>query len=131
MGAICRIKPGGLAFVALCCNSFSAMTLGCGCRLPLYGSFRSRGTSQRDAVFPLGNVGYGYVATGNLLCSRVVLLLWLCSSRGVRWILEQPRGSSVGLHPRFRLLQEHVRDAWQKRECALSSLAGRAVVVGK
>jgi hypothetical protein len=38
------------------------------------------------------------------MVSRVVLHLLLCTTMGVRWVLEQPKGSRLGHHPRFQFL---------------------------
>ena len=63
-------------------------------------------------MFPLGNEGCSYVRIGNILCSRSVPTTLGLQQHGpsvLRWILEQPRGSTVGLHPRFRELQRHIK----------------------
>lgn len=52
----------------------------------------------------MGNEGYEFVALGNLFLSRLVLAIWLCFSRGIRWVVEQPEGSSLPHHPRFQLI---------------------------
>ena len=105
-----RLRPGGLCIVALCCESFSAMCLGSILVLAWYWSWslparfwglvgfaglclRSRATSGRSIVFPLGHKAYAFVQRGNLLLCRVVLLLMLCSYKKARFLLEQPAGS--------------------------------------
>jgi len=89
-----RIARGGLLWLGLCCNSFSKM---------------SRGTHGRDFWRPLGNCGYGFVAVGNLLACRCILLIYVAVSRGLKFILEQPDGSSLPLHPRWEELLGHVQ----------------------
>ena len=51
---------------------------------------RSRYTSGRTLFLPLGNVGYYFVRKGNVLFSRVLLLLLVASARGSAWLVEQP-----------------------------------------
>ena len=67
---------------------------------------RSRATSGRGLLFPLGDTTRKFVADGNLLGSRVTLMLWICSARGLIWLVEQPEGSVFPLHPRW---QEFIR----------------------
>lgn len=52
----------------------------------------------------LGNAGYSFVNMGNILCSRLILMILICSAKGVRWVVEQPEGSSLPNHPRFQQL---------------------------
>lgn len=64
---------------------------------------RSSHTAGRDCFNSfLGNQGYSFVATGNLLCSRVALILWICLARSIRFVVEQPEGSSLPNHPRMQ-----------------------------
>lgn len=64
---------------------------------------RSCHTAGRDVWNNfLGNEGYSFVAIGNLLCSRMALLLLLCWARNIRWVVEQPEHSSLPNHPRFQ-----------------------------
>ena len=75
-------------------------------------SLRSVGTSQRDVFDRLGNSGYTYVATGNGLASRVVLLLYICSWKKLRWVVEQPGGSVFADHPRFQEFLQVAHATW-------------------
>ena len=75
---------------------------------------RSRGTHGRDHQFPLGNIGYKFVSLGNLLAARCCLLIYLAVSRGCRFVLEQPDGSSFPLLPRWQELLGHIQVAWCK-----------------
>ena len=50
---------------------------------------------------PEGNKGYEFVAAGNLLLIRRMMLLLVASSRGCRFLLEQPAQSCLSLHPRW------------------------------
>lgn len=63
---------------------------------------RSRATSGRSILFPLGDTDRRFVEQGNLLASRLILLLWVCASRGLLWVVEQPEGSVFPLHPRWQ-----------------------------
>ena len=75
---------------------------------------RSRVTHGRDFWRPLGNCGYGFVAVGNLLGCRCILLIYVAVSRGLKFILEQPDGSSLPLHPRWEELLGHVQALWME-----------------
>ncbi len=71
---------------------------------------RSSYTAGRDTWNNfLGNTGYEFVRTGNLLACRLVLMLLVCSSKGARWVVEQPEGSSLPHHPRFQELLSIVK----------------------
>ena len=61
---------------------------------------RCSGARQRSIIYPEGNHGYKFIATGNLLGIRTVLLALLAASRGVRFLIEQPEGSAFELLPR-------------------------------
>ena len=69
---------------------------------------RSRATSGRSVVFPNGNTGYDFVATGNLLATRTILLLLLLSVKKVRWLLEQPANSAFPDLERWRWFLDRV-----------------------
>ena len=60
----------------------------------------------------LGNQGYKFVALGNLFCSRLALALILCFARGIRFVVEQPEGSSLPMHPRFQQVLAIGRAPW-------------------
>ena len=130
---LCRVRNGGLAVVALLCNSFCRMLLESTLfeliwtnfwrhllwilRGTMYPSFlflflRSRATSQRSPLFPMGCQAYDFVACGNLLCARSVLLLWLACVCQVRWLLEQPHGSIVECMPRMQEVLHWCHVAW-------------------
>lgn len=74
---------------------------------------RSCHTAGRDVWNDfLGNDGYRFVKVGNLLASRLILMLLVCSCRGARWLVEQPEGSSLPNHPRFQYLMSIVKAVW-------------------
>ena len=50
----------------------------------------------------MGCEAYDFVACGNLLCARSVLLLWLACVCQIRWLLEQPHGSIIECMPRMQ-----------------------------
>lgn len=60
---------------------------------------RSRGSTKRSRTSPLGERSFPSVAMGNLQASRVAILLLLCAARSVFWVVEQPKGSLLELHP--------------------------------
>jgi hypothetical protein len=47
------------------------------------------------------------------MVARCCLLILLAASRGIWWILEQPRGSILELHVAFQLLMRKLR-IWRK-----------------
>ena len=64
---------------------------------------RSYHTAGRDVWNEYrGNDGYSFVRIGNLLASRLILLLILCVCRGCRFLIEQPEGSTLSDTPRFQ-----------------------------
>lgn len=83
---------------------------------PVCSSFvyMSSGTSQRSHAQPLGQTKYPSVAQGNLLASRTLVIILIAASLNVWWLLEQPQGSWMELHPLF---QEVLRllDVWRHR----------------
>ena len=82
-------------------------------KMQFFKYMRSMHTAGRDVFNSfLGNRGFSFVQIGNILCSRLVLMLLICSARGCRWLVEQPEGSSLPNHPRFQELLEIVRVPW-------------------
>lgn len=75
--------------------------------------WRSCYTSGRD-IFNgfLGNLGYDFVRIGNLLASRMALLIMVASARGCRWLVEQPSGSILESHPRFQHILSIIKVSW-------------------
>ena len=79
-----------------------------------FGShLRSRATSGRSAITPLGHCGFSFVSKGNLLLARVVLLLMVASFKKARWLLEQPQGSTMPEHPRWSWFVDRVPVSWK------------------
>ena len=79
---------------------------------------RSRGSTHRSMGRPLGKEDAPSVSAGNLMVARVALLLFLCSCKGLWWVVEQPRGSLLEFHPmmqqvfkRIRTWRQHVKMA--------------------
>lgn len=56
-------------------------------------SGRSRHTSGRSILEPLGDVSKKFVVVGNGLASRMTLAVLLASAKRAKWLLEQPAGS--------------------------------------
>lgn len=65
-------------------------------------AFRSRGSTFRSRERPLGRPDSEAVKLGNLLCVRALILIILCSSKGIWWVLEQPMTSVMEWHPMFQ-----------------------------
>ena len=59
------------------------------------------GTHQRSATNPLGNTDHLYIRNGNLMASRVALIVFLLTAMGIWVLLEQPMSSFMELHPRI------------------------------
>ncbi|CAK9026290.1 unnamed protein product, partial [Durusdinium trenchii] len=83
----CRLSPGSGWLAAPVCSSFV---------------FMSHGTTKRSASRPLGEESYPSVALGNLLLARTLVILMVAHALGCMWILEQPKGSVMELHPLFQ-----------------------------
>ena len=91
---VLRLRRTGMALLAPVCSSW--------CWLNRFTSGRSRDHWQ-------GNTSVRSVREGNLMVSRVVLLLWLLSALGCVYVVEQPLGSILDAHARFQaFLKKHV-----------------------
>jgi hypothetical protein len=89
-----RVRRCGIALLAPVCSSWCWM---------------NRHTSGRDRVNALGNPRVTSVAKGNLMVTRVILILELLICRGCVFIVEQPLGSILDAHPRFvEFVRRHV-----------------------
>ncbi|CAL1159177.1 unnamed protein product [Cladocopium goreaui] len=90
-----------LVVIGLICSSFVTISQGTHCRAPF---------------FPLGREGVKMVFEGNQLASRTALLIWAIVAMGGCFVLEQPRSSQLGWHPRivelFRALPKVFQAAW-------------------
>ena len=61
------------------------------------------GTSGRSWAFPMGNWRiHSYVHEANVMVSRVALHCILMSALGIPFFVEQPKGSMMEAHPRFK-----------------------------
>lgn len=65
---------------------------------------RSRHTSGRSVLNPLGNDHFEFVAKGNSLLAKSVLLFLVSAAVTAMSVLEQPCGSIVQSMPRFQWL---------------------------
>lgn len=63
---------------------------------------RSRGSTARSREKPLGRKDSPSCILGNLLACRALVLLVICATRGIWWILEQPMTSVMQYHPMFQ-----------------------------
>lgn len=81
---VLRVVEGGLAYFGLPCNSFSFLSSSQHCRSP---------------TAPYGRPVFSFVHQGNILCSRMCLLVSLCAARGVRYMIENPDRSTVIMFP--------------------------------
>ena len=68
----------------------------------------NRSVSLRTISFPLGDRSNASVEAGNIMVSRLVLLVLVLLSRGCWVVIEQPLNSVMQYHPRFQwMLQVH------------------------
>ena len=81
---VLRIKEGGLAYFALPCNSYS---------------FMSFANHNRCSSQPFGDLRHAFVHVGNILGTRMILLLLLAASRSVQYFIENPENSAVRFFP--------------------------------
>ena len=119
MDQILSLKPGGFLLCALCCKSFSAMSLGFNwvCRRCLGHvcfPLRTRATSGRTSYRGEGDSRYAFVREGNQLASAVSTMVMVASSMGVIWLVEQPGQSILLAHPRMHQLWHNIT-AWKRR----------------
>ena len=127
LGQILKCKLGAFVGLALCCKSYSAMSLGCILEgfyifdlfyLPsknqiyiyIYNRphLRSRATSGRTRFLWEGDLRFAFVREGNGLASRVALMCLLSSCMGLIWMIEQPRQSILEAHRRIDLLWKSI-----------------------
>ena len=92
-----KLKCGGGAHAAIVCSSFVGI---------------NAGTSGRSRGNPMGRRWQPSVAMGNLMASRLALLLILLSALGYWWTVENPRGSFLELHDRLQDLIGNV-NTWR------------------
>ena len=75
--------------------------------------FMSSGTTKRSKLAPMGDRNCQSVRMGNLMVSRMVLILLVVQAVGAAWFLEQPLTS---------LMMHHVRMQWLARKVAIFEL---------
>ena len=63
---------------------------------------RSRGSTWRSKLRPLGRKGSEACHQANLMVARVMVLVLLASAKGCWWLLEQPGSSLMEYHPTFQ-----------------------------
>ncbi len=89
---VLRLHWGSLVWLAPVCGSWV---------------FVSRSSTGRCKAFPMGRGGSNSVRIGNLMVSRLVLLLHLLKAKGCMWVVEQPASSLLYLHTRFQDWLKH------------------------
>ena len=95
---VLRLKFGAAALAAPVCSSWVWM---------------SRGTTRRQWYAPMGDVlRSSSVREGNLMVSRLVVLIYIMSAMGVIWLVEQPANSLLQWHPRWQELLASI-DVWR------------------
>ena len=63
---------------------------------------RSRGSTWRSKLRPLGRKGSEACHQANIMVARVMVLVLLASAKGCWWLLEQPGSSLMEYHPTFQ-----------------------------
>jgi hypothetical protein len=86
-----RLKKGGLCWCAPVCSSWV---------------FMSQGSTMRSRARPMGDPNAQSVQAGNLMVSRLALLLYVLSWKQVWWVIEQPNSSLLIYHDRIQELLE-------------------------
>jgi len=81
--------------------------------------FMSRGSTLRSKSRPLGRRDSLAVREGNLLTVRALILLIICTAKGIWWVLEQPSTSIMEYHPLFQELLKMI--TVHKKGIAMSS----------
>lgn len=66
------------------------------------GNSRSTGSTLRTRASPEGRKDSESVRNGNILATRAFIICILCATRGIHFILEQPRSSVMEYHPAFQ-----------------------------
>ena len=92
MGVL-RVVEHGLLYGAVPCSSFV---------------FMSAGSHKRSDNHPWGEERYPFVYDGNALGSRFLLLCLLAIVRNAKWMLENPRCTSLSLLPPLKYLLSRV-----------------------
>lgn len=96
-----RLAPRGLWFGGIPCNSFGYM---------------SSPTHERSSMNPFGSL-FPFVTTGNILCTRYVMLAVVAIIRGCVWAAEQPDRSTLEHMPPMKLLFQHFLHPLQVKWC--------------
>ena len=86
-----RLCEAGLLWCGVPCKSFSWM---------------SSSKHGRTAETPFGRTMYDFVATGNTLTSRSIILCIIAMVRGCTWFIEQPGGSTMAHFPYLMFLMQ-------------------------
>ncbi len=76
---VLSVRVRGLIWFAPVCSSWG---------------FINRSASMRSPLSIMGDTTLPHVRLGNLMASRVALLIWLARARGCTWVVEQPMSSS-------------------------------------
>ena len=74
-----------------------------------------RGTSGRKRWKPLGDQSKDFVKNGNLMVSRLAVILRILHAKGVFVIVEQPASSLMIYHPRLQGLIKNDIKLYQVR----------------
>ena len=117
----CNLREGSGAMMAPVCGSFVFMYLSAYLYVNNSDGFdvsdlfinimgnkkhdwflRSRGSTGRSKVHPMGSSKSASAKMGNLLCARTLILLLVCAAQGVMFVLEQPATSLMEFHDLFQ-----------------------------
>lgn len=83
------LEMGAASLCGIVCSSFG---------------FVNSGTAARCAFLPLGDISCAHVRSANKMVARMVIIIVLLTAKGVFWVVEQPCGSRLELHPAWQWL---------------------------
>ena len=105
-------------FLQATCLALSLRTNGFLLAAPVCSSWvwLSRSVTRRSTVHPLGlGSNAECVEQGNEMVAKLAVLLLIVQAFDVLWVVEQPSGSLLQLHPRMQYMLSHVhvvRSSW-------------------
>ena len=94
-----RLRPRSLVVLAPVCSTMGTI---------------AAGHTRRSFVLPIGDTSRQDVSQANKMSLRVLILVWVCSALGHKWIIEQP-ASGVWRHlPWWRFFVKYVQITYRQ-----------------
>ena len=91
--ALLCLHPKSLIILAPVCSGFS---------------FMCSGQAKRFWFNPLGDESHTFVKSGNVMSSRMTLLIWIIVALGHVFLLEQPAPGKFADMPRWKYFSENI-----------------------